>query len=548
MRTKFLKINKNLISEKKWSFILTYYILLFIPLFYFWANNISLKDKITAWITCVIVGLALCSIDLFLKKRGEKIYLTVLFILSIVPNMIVWGYLYISHLCMKRDMFWVIFTTHAAESKEYVSDFISWEIFAINIIYILIGIFLMVKVRSKHSISIRKHLPLFVLSMSIVLTSIILQYTVQAIPTFDFYKSRVLFWQANQQFEKERELRKHLKMDVDCMLPDSVNHVFVVILGESTSTCHMSLYGYHRKTTPLMDALSNELTVYTDVVTPENHTLGAMQKILSFANHEHPEYYRQKPSIVEIFNAADFETYWISNKATLTKWGGSYGIIAQEAKHLYDLSRKETDDEIVLPSLDNALNDGIKKNKIIFIHLMGNHHAYNCRYPKKYERFDYKRDQDLPDLGFRNDEMMKTIDEYDNSILYGDFVFSSILERIKNQNTSSFLLFFSDHGEEVNDTRDARGHFMTDVYPCQARVPFLFWQSEKYKSEMPEIVVDPSRPYSIENVIFSVSTISGLKYSDYDGSASIFSKEYVAPKKRFVSTEEYEKDILPKVK
>ncbi len=541
-----MEINKKLLSEKKWSFILVYYILFFIPIFYFWAHNISLKDKVMGWVTCFVVGLALCSIDLFLKKRGEKIYLSVLFLISVIPNMIVWGYLNISNLCMRRDLFWVIFTTHASESREYVGDFISWKIFAINIIYLLIGVFFIVKADSKNSISIKKHLWLFTISLMIILSSVIFQYTVQAIPTFDFYKSRILFWKASQIFDKEKELRKDLKMDVECLLPDSTNHIFVVILGESTSTCHMSLYGYHRATTPLMDSLNNELAVYIDVTTPENHTIAAMQKILTFANHDNPEYYRQKPSIVEIFNTAGFETYWITNSASLTKWGGSYGVIAQEAKYLYDLSHLEQDDGILISPLEKALSDGKKGSKIIFIHLIGSHHAYNCRYPKEFDCFDHKRDHDLPDLGFRDDEMLKTIDEYDNSILYGDFVFSSVLESIKKQDVSSFLLFFSDHGEEVYDTRSARGHFMMDVYPCQARVPFVLWRSEKYQMEMPEIVVDPSRPYGIENVIFSVSTLSGLKYDDYDATKSIFSKEYIVPKKRLVGNEEYEKDILPK--
>ncbi|MDR3062255.1 MAG: sulfatase-like hydrolase/transferase, partial [Dysgonamonadaceae bacterium] len=530
-----------------WAFILIFYILLYIPVFYFWAENLSLEEKISAWIICIIVGLALCSIDLFLGKKGEKIYLTALFLLSIVPNMIVWGYLYISNLYMNRDMFWVIFTSYAMESKEYVKDFISWEIFAANILFLLAGGFLVIKTRSKHSISIKKYRPLFVFSIAIVLIGITLQYTAQAMPVFDFYKSRFRFWKASRIFEEEKNMRKNLKMEVECLLPDSVNHVFVVILGESTSTCHMSLYGYHRQTTPRIDSVRDELAVYTDVVTPENHTIGAMQKILTFANHDHPEYYMQKPSVIEMFNTAGFETYWITNSAPLTKWGGSYGVIAQESKHFFDLSHLEQDDGIILPTLDKVFSDEVKGNKIIFIHLMGNHHAYNCRYPDDFEHFNYKQNRDLPDLGFRNADMMETIDKYDNSVLYGDFIYSQVLRKVKNLNKSSFLLFFSDHGEEVHDTRNARGHFMMNVYPCQARIPFILWRSEKYQTEMPDIIVDTSRPYSIENVIYSLSTLSALQYSGYDRSASLFSREYAVPEKRLVGNEDYEKDIIPKV-
>ncbi len=540
-----MKIDKELLAGKKWAFILIFYILLFVPCFYFWADNINLKDKCMAWITCLVVGIALCCIDLFLKKRGEKIFLTILFLLSIAPNLIVWSYLYMSNICMKRDMFWVIFTTHAGESKEFISQFISWQMVTVGVTYLLLGVFFIIKAHSKRSVPIKKYWGWFVLSVSVVLTSIILQYLVQAIPTFDFYKSRILYWRANIVFQQEKELRKNLKMDVQCTLPDSTNHVFVVILGESATTCHMSLYGYFRETTPRMDALRDELDVYTDVITPDTHTFGVMRKVLTFANHEHPEYFMQRPSVVEMFKSAGFETYWISNKAFLTKWGGSYGIIAEEAEHLYDLSMVEKPDEIVLPYLNEILNDSIQKNKVIFIHLMGNHHAYNCRYPKEYEYFDHKKNKDLPDLGFRDDYMKQTIDEYDNSIRYGDYVFDSILKQVKTAETSSYILFFSDHGEEVYDTRPVRGHLMSNVYPCQSKVPFVLWRSDSYKEEMPGLVIDTSRPYSIENVIYSLSTLSGFEYDGNNKEESIFSPEYKDPGKRLVGKEYYD-DILKK--
>ena len=540
-----MEINRKLIFEKKWTFILIYFILLFNPVFYFWADNISLKDKVMAWITCLIVGLALCCINLFLKKKGEKIYSGILFLMSLAPNIIVWTYLHLSSLYMRRDMFWVIFTTHTAESKEYFSQFISWQIVVICIIYLLIGIFLIIKSGSNHALSIKKHRFLFSLSVCIVLACISLQYLSQTIPSIEFYKSKILFWAENQKFQKEIELRKDLKMEVECLLPDSTNHVFVILLGESTSSCHMSLYGYFRETTPLMDAVKDDLFVYTDVITPDNHTFAAMQKILTFANHENPEYYRQKPSVMEMFKTAGFHTYWVSNHALLTKWGGSYGVIAAEAEHLYDLNPLKATDEVVLPALDEILHDSIQGNKIIFIHLMGNHHAYNCRYPKEYNYFNYKERGDLT-ADFRTASMKKTIDEYDNSIRFGDFIFADVMEQLKAYQSSSYLLFFSDHGEEVHDTREAAGHFMTNVYPCQTQIPFVFWCSDAYKESMPEIVFDTTRPYSIENVIHSLSTLSGFRYKDYQPDKSIFSTEYKVPEKRMVGNEDYDREIIHK--
>ena len=541
-----MKINRQLLLEKNWAFILIFFILFFNPVFYFWADNVSPKEKCSAWITCLVIGLAFSVIDLFVKKRGEKIYLTVLFILSIVPNLIVWSYLFISHICMRRDMFWVIFGTNVSESKEYFDQFISWQIILVGVAYILSGIFFIVKARSNHSISVKKYKILFAFSVSLVLLSIILQYLVQAIPTFDFYKSRVIFWNENRKFEQEKELRKKLSMDVECVLPDSINHVFVVLIGESMSSCHMSLYGYFRETTPVMDSLSNELDVYTDVVTPDTHTIGVMKKVLSFADSSHPEYYTQKPSVVEMFNVAGFETYWISNQEFLSKWGGNYGVIAQEAKHIYDLSPFKKHDEIVIPYLHEALHDSVSGNKIIFIHLMGSHHSYNCRYPEVFKYFNYEERGDLTADFLRSGYMKKTIDEYDNSIRYTDFVFGSVFRQINDLNISSCLLFFSDHGEEVYDTRDKSGHFMSNAYPCQCKIPFILWRSEKYKEEIPGLVIDTSRPYSIENVIYSLSTLCNLKYKENVQEKSIFSPEYKIPSKRMVGKENYE-DILKKL-
>ena len=538
----------KLLKERRWAFLLIFFILLFNPLFYFWADEIHLKDKCFAWITCIVAGLALSTIDLFLKKGSEKIYLGILFLLSLPGNIIVWTYLYLSNLYMKRDIFWVIFDTDPTESQEYLSHFITWPIVLGAVLYVVLGVFFFLKTRAKHTLSVRKNRVLFFAPILVVLATISFQYLSQALPIFEFYKSYYLYERENQLFQREKELRSHLTMDVQCTLPDSTHHVFIVLLGESTTSCHMSLYGYHRETTPRMDARGEELDVYTDIVTPDTHTFGVMQKVLTFASHEHPEYYKEKASVVEIFNAAGFETYWISNKSFITKWGGSYGVIADQAKHIYDLSVAKGPDELVIPPLKEVLNDGVKANKIIFIHVMGNHHAYISRYPKSFNHFNHKRDNDLPDLGFRNDKMKQKIDEFDNSILYGDFVYDSILEELKQlNNISSYLLFFSDHGEEVYDTRDANGHFMSNVYPCQSQIPFVLWRSDKYKEENPNIIIDTTRPYSIEDVIYSISTLSGLEYEDNNQTLSIFSSEYVVPTKRMVGKEDYE-DILKKVR
>ena len=537
-----------LLYERKWAFTLIFFILMFNPCFYAWSTDLTEGEKIIFGFICLVVAMALSALDLFFSQKAEKIYRLVLLACSVAPNLITWSYLYISGLYMRRDMYWVIFNSNLSESHEYMHQFVAWQIPTICATYIGIGLYLAFKSHVRHALSIRRRPCLFACAIAVLLADVSLQYTSQAVPTFEFYKSYALFKKEYYAFEQEKSARAKLKIEVQCHLDSTTRHVSVILLGESTTPCHMSLYGYPRQTTPLMSARKEQLHVYEDVVTADTQTYGVMQMVLTFASHHHPSYYKSKPSIVELFNAAGFETYWIANNPILDKWGASYGVIAQEAKHVYDVSIAKQPDEIVIPHIHRALTDSVAKNKIIFVHLMCNHHAYDSRYPKSFdEHFDHKRDNDLPDLDFRNDRMKTVIDQYDNSIRYGDYVFDQILRLLETADDPACLLYFSDHGEEVYDHRAVSGHQMSNVYPCQSRIPFILWMSDSYRVEISDrLCVDVTRPYSIENVIYSISTLNALDYADHDPSLSIFSAQYVAPAKRLVGKENYE-DILKKM-
>jgi len=363
-----------LIKERKWALCLIFLILFFNPLFYFWSGNDGLERKCISWVICFVTGLAFTGIELFLKGWRERLFLCTLFLLSLAPNLITWSYLYLSGLYMYEDMYWVIFNSNPRESTEYVREFISAPVVAAGVVYIVACLFFILKTKSKQALSAKRWRLLWVVSILIILGDLSLQYLSHAVPTLEFYKSFLLFKRESYLFEQERAQRSGLRAEVACTLPDSTRHVFVILLGESATTCHLSLYGYHRQTSPRMDARGSELDVFTDVVTPDTHTYGVMQKALTFANHQHPEYYKTKASVVELFNAAGFDSWWIANNPILDKWGASYGVIAEEADHLIDLSVSGKTDEVVINSFQNILADSSATNKVIFIHLMGNHH------------------------------------------------------------------------------------------------------------------------------------------------------------------------------
>jgi heptose-I-phosphate ethanolaminephosphotransferase len=172
------------------------------------------------------------------------------------------------------------------------------------------------------------------------------------------------------------------------------------------------------------------------------------------------------------------------------------------------------------------------RDRIVFIHLRGSHTKYTERYTKEFAYFDHTK---IP-LSYGNnlpEDKKRIIDEYDNSVRFNDHIISSIIKIVKRQNDYSWVLYFSDHGEELFEYRDMLGHQARNYSKYMCEIPFILWVSDKYKAANREDFARMKdyleRPYSTEDVIHSISGLSKLHYADFDKSRSIFSgfyKEY----------------------
>ncbi len=535
---------KEILKKKRWTIVLITFVIMFNIPGYVLADNLNASDILLAWGINLIATLAFITIGLFSKKIVEKCYLIFLFLFTLIPNLTVFSYLCVARTHMFDDMFWVIFGSNFSETNEYFDGAVSLRLLFGQIAYVLIAIFFLYKSLTSKSSSValdlRQHKSLFAISLLTILLIIPFESISKVVGSIDFYKSGLRYIDEIQDMRLEAESRKSSPMDISCTLP--ANNTFVVIIGESLTRNHMHLYGYSRPTTPLLDSMKNDLYVYKDVVSPATYTIGVLKQALTFADHDHPEYYLQKPSVVDLFRDGGFKTYWISAQPLINKWGSSYGIIAKGSDHVYDLSVAKQHDEIVFPFVDKILDENTDGNKIIFIHLMGSHNTYKSRYPNEYKFFN-QENYPIPDKPYLDNGKKKMIDEYDNSVLYSDFVVSSIIKKVqKKENQSSFVLFFSDHGEEVYDFRDVVGHFIHGFSTYQCEVPFILWCSDAYLAKKQDIVFQEDRPVTTADLIYSLSDLAGFRYKDYDSQRSLFSKDFV-PRKRRVEDKTYEKIV-----
>jgi len=218
----------------------------------------------------------------------------------------------------------------------------------------------------------------------------------------------------------------------------------VVVIGESASRHHMSVYGYDKNTTPFFNSLKeNNESLFLRGVSPANQTRFAIPMELTEAGMEDFEKFFHTYSIVSILKKAGYETYWISNQAKVGKYDTYVTTIANEAKYTMIENQNfgsSKPDSILLKKLSSVpLNDG---KDAFFIHLMGSHFNYKDRYEQEHTLFHQPRN---------------IVEEYDNSIFYTDFVLKNIFRHFISKKEKTLFIYFSDHAEVVSPRKHGHG-------------------------------------------------------------------------------------------
>ena len=197
------------------------------------------------------------------------------------------------------------------------------------------------------------------------------------------------------------------------------------------------------------------------------------------------------PSVLTLLNSAGFTTYWISNQAVNVEGATGVRLFAEDAKQVSflnmarDEGRSVSYDSVLLPELEKILGNSVER-KAIFIHLMGSHLTYALRYPPEFGVFSST--DDIPTKPWRTESEKQYVNTYDNSIRYTDHIVSSVINAVKRKGGDAFVVYFSDHGQEVYDTRPVRGQIANDPSKHMLDIPFLCWFSPEYQRRNAEFM------------------------------------------------------------
>lgn len=212
--------------------------------------------------------------------------------------------------------------------------------------------------------------------------------------------------------------------------------LLIIGLGESLRADHLGIYGYKRKTTPLLQAMKDEgdLYIYKHAYSGGPNTWTSVPSMFTKFG-VHPELSK---SIINLAKDAGYETYWLSNQTKANEWDFSVSAIALQANNIYfstneDIKSIKYDDVLISKLFDVLKSRKPEEKTLIVLHFYGSHMSFNDRYPSKYTKYSEGRSK-----------LEKDIDQYDNSILYTDYVLANIF-KISKQYKGRFV-YFSDHG------------------------------------------------------------------------------------------------------
>lgn len=426
-------------------------------------NFIGLSSvKNYANFSIALLNLALLLPMLFEKHVIRSVLRFIFLAVILLPVFVILGYYSVTSTVFAPDTLLAIAQTNIQEAIEYAKDNFSCK--TIFLIILTNAFVFFVAIKNTQKILWNKYnlfLVLFCITACLVgvykyRDNIITDIPKQASKTLAQYKN----------FSKERTDRK------DNMSKLLLSHkpeagVYVLVIGESQNRAHMQAYNYHRATTPWLDSMKNDknMLLFTKAYSCHTHTVPTLLYALTAKNQYNNIAVKNAVSVLEVAEAAGFETVWLSNQVKYSAWDTPVTSIASEAnqqKWINSTLGESTNTDY----FDGNLIEELEKIKItdkmlIVMHLMGNHGSYEQRYPKAFEKYDGKN----------------TIDKYDNSIIYNDYVMSQVYKRARKIPNFKGLVYCSDHADAIdkNLSHDA-AQFDFDM----THIPLYIYLSDSY--------------------------------------------------------------------
>lgn len=466
------------------------------------------------YLMCYLLVLLYNAIKIRRIKKGYTVLLLFLGLISCLIDIVCHNTL---HIGFTKDLVAIVMGTNPAESIEFVETFFTGSVFVVYAIVLFLIVMIYVKKDTINSLGYKfAYSLLFILFIGTGAICLKKSNNWEGV-----YLYKIITFLS---YSASPDLNNYLQNPIVECVNDGPDNI-VLIVGESFSKHHSSLYGYEKKTNPNLEKLRDDslLFVYENIESAELGTILSFQCIMSTYR---PEYkgrvnWYECLTLPEIVSKTDYKSIWISNQCR----SGAYDNVVSRYAELCDTSIwtgakftgiVKTDlDELILEELKGR-NEYISNKNFFVIHLMGSHYSFKARYPVNFDVFKAENYTEYPN--HQRDELAA----YDNSVLYNDYVVSEIFTLLGDEET--LIIYFPDHGLDVyNSDENYVGHPRPSNEKSATvgkEIPFMIYTSPLYKAHFPEkiekIEKTVNKHYRTDDVLYTVMDIIGVKFADND--------------------------------
>lgn len=293
----------------------------------------------------------------------------------------------------------------------------------------------------------------------------------------------------------------------DASFRDNDKSVCVLIIGESARRDHFSLYGYGRKTNPLLEKDAVKAYPANSAAT---YTTAGVKAILDHKPTD--KLYEILPNY--LYRAGANVIWRTSNWGEPPLHITDYKKVA-DLKSIYP-DADERFDGILLEGLADAVVSSDKNKVLVVLHTSTSHGpSYNKHYPEEFEVFTPV----CTTVEMSKADPAELMNSYDNSILYTDYLIHSAISAAASlpQEWKRCVIYVSDHGESLGEGNLYMHGVPMSIAPKeQYEIPFIVWAPERHDS-LKDI------PLASQYQVFhTVLDFLGVDSEVYDAQMSVF--------------------------
>jgi len=271
------------------------------------------------------------------------------------------------------------------------------------------------------------------------------------------------YQEAMEELAKQQRIL-NARSDWQPKVVDSEFDTYLVVVGESARRDALHSYGFEIANTPFLSSVPK--IQFNNYISVGGHTVVSLsnQLVLNYRNNGNVG-----NNVLSLANSAGFETYWLSNQYEVGVQDSIVAGIGKKSTHYHFLHKANAknvvqDDTLLLPHIEQALNNKGEAKKVIFVHLYGSHMSFCGRTKEQYDVF----------------HVNKKLSCYVQSIKQTDSLLQAIhqlLEQHRKENHRQWaMVYFSDHGLASNKAEQTILH--GDRHKTNYEVPFVVLNSQ----------------------------------------------------------------------